>query len=67
MKHSKCPMPTRRRFALVVTLSLMILLTVIAIGLLTLSSMALRTTSEADAGIYLKQLEPVGPGHREVA
>lgn len=36
-------------FALVVTLSLMILLTVVAIGLLTLSSISLRSTSQGDA------------------
>lgn len=36
---------TRKGFALVVTLSLMILLTVIAVGLLTLSSIALRSSS----------------------
>lgn len=36
-------------FALVITLSLMILLTVIAVGLLTLSSVALRSSSQADA------------------
>ena len=39
----------RRGFALIVTLSLMILLTVIAVGLLTLSSVSLRTTSQTDA------------------
>lgn len=36
-------------FALVVTLSLMILLTVIAVGLLTLSGISLRTTSQGEA------------------
>jgi hypothetical protein len=36
-------------FALVVTLSLMILLTVIAVGLLTLSSISLRTSSQGEA------------------
>lgn len=44
--------PTKNQtggFALVVTLSMMILLTVIAIGLLSLSSVSLRTTSNATA------------------
>jgi Tfp pilus assembly protein PilX len=44
-----CKLPGHRGFALVVTLSLMILLTVIAVGLLTLSSIALRTSSRGDA------------------
>ncbi len=40
------PSPSRPRgFALIVTLSLMILLTIIAVGLLTLASVTLRTTS----------------------
>jgi hypothetical protein len=38
-----------RGFALVVTLSLMILLTIVAVGLLTLSSISLRSTSQGDA------------------
>ena len=38
-----------RGFALIVTLSLMILLTVIAVGLLTLSTISLRSTSQGDA------------------
>ena len=38
-----------RGFALVVTLSLMILLTVIAVGLLTLSSISLRASSQGEA------------------
>jgi hypothetical protein len=38
-----------RGFALIVTLSLMILLTVIAVGLLSLSSISLRTTSQGSA------------------
>ena len=38
-----------RGFALVVTLSLMILLTVIAVGLLTLSSISLRSSSQGNA------------------
>jgi hypothetical protein len=39
----------RRGFALVVTLSLMILLTVVAVGLLTLSGISLRTASQGHA------------------
>jgi len=38
-----------RGFALVVTLSLMILLTIIAVGLLTLSSISLRSSSQGEA------------------
>ncbi|MCX6877763.1 MAG: hypothetical protein NTW21_28720 [Verrucomicrobia bacterium] len=38
-----------RGFALVVTLSLMILLTIIAVGLLTLAAVALRTSGESEA------------------
>lgn len=38
-----------RGFALVVTLSLMILLTVVAVGLLTLSSISLRAAGQGDA------------------
>ncbi|MES2661073.1 MAG: hypothetical protein V4689_20795 [Verrucomicrobiota bacterium] len=45
MKNPKRSSP--RGFALVVTLSLMILLTVIAVGLLTLSSISLRTTGQS--------------------
>lgn len=42
--------PSRKRgFALIVTISLMILLTVIAVGLLTLSSISLRNARQADA------------------
>lgn len=44
MKKPKKPAP--RGFALVVTLSLMILLTVIAVGLLSLSSISLRSSSQ---------------------
>jgi len=48
MKNSRNP--TRPNgFALVVTLSLMILLTVIAVGLLTLSSVTLRTSAQGTA------------------
>ena len=36
-------------FALIITLSLMILLTVIAVGLLTLSSVSIRSASQGDA------------------
>lgn len=39
----------RRGFALIVTLSLMILLTVIAVGLLSLSSISLRSSSQGEA------------------
>ena len=39
----------RGGFALIVTLSLMILLTVVAVGLLSLSSIALRSSSQGDA------------------
>ena len=39
----------QRGFALVVTLSLMILLTIIAVGLLTLSSISLRSSSQGEA------------------
>lgn len=41
--------PSQGGFALIVTLSLMILLTVIAVGLLSLSSIALRSSSQGDA------------------
>ena len=41
--------PRQHGFALVVTLSLMILLTVIAVGLLTLSSITLRATGQGEA------------------
>jgi hypothetical protein len=41
--------PQSRGFALVVTLSLMILLTIIAVGLLTLSSISLRASSQGNA------------------
>jgi hypothetical protein len=41
--------PSRPGFALVITLSLMVLLTVIAVGLLTLSSITLRASSQGDA------------------
>ena len=42
-------------FALVVTLSLMILLTVIAVGLLSLSSISLRQSSHSLAGAEARQ------------
>lgn len=41
--------PQSRGFALVVTLSLMILLTIIAVGLLTLSSISLRASSQGNS------------------
>jgi hypothetical protein len=44
------PALAKRGFALIVTLSLMILLTVIAVGLLTLSSISLRSSSQGEAG-----------------
>ena len=40
---------SRRGFALVVTLSLMMLLAIVAIGLLTLSSVSLRASAQGDA------------------
>lgn len=46
---SKPSIPKSRGFALIVTLSLMILLTVIAVGLLSLSSISLRSASQGDA------------------
>ena len=47
--HINSKRDATRGFALVVTLSLMILLTVIAVGLLTLSSISLRSSSQGDA------------------
>jgi len=44
-----CRRASRRGFALVVTLSLMILLTVIAVGLLSISSIALRSSGTGEA------------------
>lgn len=41
--------PHRRGFALVVTISLMILLTIVAVGLLTLSSISLRSSTTSSA------------------
>jgi type II secretory pathway pseudopilin PulG len=46
---SPSPPSRHRGFALVVTLTLMILLTVIAVGLLTLSSVSLRASSQGEA------------------
>ena len=43
------PCRDRRGFALVVTISLMVLLTLVAVGLLGLSSIALRATGQAEA------------------
>jgi hypothetical protein len=43
------PRSHRRGFALIVTLTLMILLTVLAVGLLTLSTVSLRASGQADA------------------
>lgn len=42
-------LPQQRGFALIVTLSLMILLTIIAVGLLTLSSISLRSSAQGSA------------------
>ena len=55
MKPSVPRKSRSRGFALVVTLSLMILLTVIAVGLLSLSSITLRSTAvgEADARAFM--------------
>lgn len=49
MKPVIHPKTRKRGFALVVTLSLMILLTVIAVGLLTLSSISLRSSASGEA------------------
>ncbi len=48
-RHTRILVTRRRGFALVVTLSLMILLTIIAVGLLSLASVSLRTTSQTEA------------------
>ncbi|MEX1048734.1 MAG: hypothetical protein WED15_04345 [Akkermansiaceae bacterium] len=47
LKQHQSPHP--KGFALVVTLSLMILLTIVAVGLLTLSSVSLRATNQGEA------------------
>ena len=47
--HARRFEPSQRGFALIVTLSLMILLTIIAVGLLTLSSISLRASSQGEA------------------
>ncbi|MEO5914491.1 MAG: hypothetical protein ABIS50_09685 [Luteolibacter sp.] len=47
--RGRLPGKKQRGFALIVTLSLMILLTVIAVGLLTLSSISLRATTQENA------------------
>lgn len=54
MTHKPTRWPRSKGFALVVTLSLMILLTVIAVGLLSLSAISLRssTTGEAQARAF---------------
>ncbi len=49
MKSSALARTRRQGFALVVTLSLMILLTIIAVGLLSLSSISLRTSAASSA------------------
>lgn len=48
--RSNHPVRSIRGFALVVTLSLMILLTVIAVGLLSLAAVTLRTSTQGEAG-----------------
>lgn len=48
--HSKNPNTQPPGFALIVTLSMMILLTVIAVGLLSLAGVSLRTSSHENAG-----------------
>ena len=47
--HLKSRGPQHRGFALVVTLSLMILITIVAVGLLSLSIVSLRTSSQGIA------------------
>ena len=49
MNSRKLKEPQKRGFALIVTLSLMILLTVIAVGLLSLSSISLRSVANSEA------------------
>lgn len=51
MKPTKNPnqLYSARGFALIVTLTLMVLLTIIAVGLLSISSVALRTTQQGEA------------------
>ncbi|MEO5714118.1 MAG: hypothetical protein ABIT37_11580 [Luteolibacter sp.] len=49
MNPKCCKKPVAGGFALIVTLSLMILLTVVAVGLLSLSSISLRSASQEDA------------------
>jgi len=49
MKLKRSEKPTSGGFALIVTLSLMILLTVIAVGLLTLGSVSLRGSAQGEA------------------
>ena len=53
--------PAVRGFALVVTLSLMILLTVIAMGLLSLSAVSLRSTSQAPH-LFAGKINPLARG-----
>jgi Tfp pilus assembly protein PilX len=48
-RASRRPLNRKKGFALIVTLSLMILLTVIAVGLLTLSSISLRGSTQSEA------------------
>lgn len=46
---SVAPAPGKRGFALIVTLTLMVLLAILALGLLSLSSVSLRTASQTGA------------------
>lgn len=50
MQTRKTPSPPPRGFALVVSLSLMVLLTIVAVGLLTLSAISLRSSGRDEAG-----------------
>lgn len=52
----------KRGFALIVTLSLIILLTVIAVGLLTLSSVTLRSSAQGEAGAVARANASPLPG-----
>ncbi len=47
--HASPPVRARRGFALVVTLTLMVLLSILALGMLSLSTISLRTASNSDS------------------
>jgi type II secretory pathway pseudopilin PulG len=49
VKHIKAVFPRARGFALVVTLSLMVLLTIVAVGLLSLSAISVRSATQGSA------------------